>query len=268
MAISSSSVLVSSVHGSEAEVSAPQFQPSAYPSSEQLQGGSTVLEVMTWLGLSLDSDITAAMLDHMGLLPSSLLKELAQIDKEEYEVELSEFRHEGKKAPLALRTKFKLLANLARVAFGLDYTPEQQRRWDEQQAHLDATLKKHQVVEASTAQTPTGQPASQGRKVSMRIAVQDRHDEVEIMDSESAEAARDRYLSKMHTRRIPFEDEPTGEQLATLRGHHQGRAGTLRGLRRLRPSQQQGQEGVSPSWAHFQRRGQARPRGISGPSEH
>ena len=130
MALSSASAHVASVHESEAEVTAPQAPPSAYPSTEQLQGWSTVLEVMTWLGLSLDSEITAAMLEHMGLLPSSLLKELAQIDKEEYEVELAEFRHQDKKAPLALRTKFKLLANLALVVYGLDYTPEQQRRWD------------------------------------------------------------------------------------------------------------------------------------------
>ena len=48
--------------------------------------------------------------------------------------------YEDRRPPLAFRTKAKLLANLARVAPGLDYTPEKKLAWEEQRLAPEAEL--------------------------------------------------------------------------------------------------------------------------------
>ena len=50
----------------------------------------------------------------------------------------------------------------------------------------------------------------------MKLALQHRTDEVPIFDYTRMAEARKTYLVKMHTKRIPMEDEPTAEQLSAL----------------------------------------------------
>ena len=178
----------------------------AYPTSEEMADWRRVADVMQWLGMNTEDvqdTIETNMLEHMGLAVDTPLRDLALIQADDYDAELLEFTFNGKKAPLSFRTKAKLLANLARVAFGLDYTPEQKLAWEEKRQAEEAEQQARvaqQTVQLAAAIPPA---PSSGRKVNMRIALQERSDEVEPISFDMMEAARDRYLEKMHTKRIP-----------------------------------------------------------------
>ena len=174
--------------------------------------GKLITYIITYNGVHTETN----MLEHMGLAVDTPLRDLALIESADYEAELLDFTFQGRKAPLAFRTKAKLLANLARVAFGLDYTPEQKLAWEEKRQAEEAEQQERVAQQAVQLAATLPTAPTSGRKVNMRIALQERSGEVEPISFDTMEAACDRYLAKMHTKRIPCEGEPKPDQLTTL----------------------------------------------------
>jgi hypothetical protein len=175
---------------------------------------------MEWVGFPRqpDSDsLIAMLLAHLGLDHSTPVREVALIDAIEFNQEIDEWAPDGNRPPLAFRSKAKCVGQFCRIALGLEYTPEQNRQWEEAEAKrlIDHQRQLQLAVSGGPGQAMPLQSAS-SKKVSLKIAVQERSDETPVMAFEEVERARKAYLSKMHTKVIPMDDAPTAEQLSVL----------------------------------------------------
>ena len=164
--------------------------PQASPTAEVLLTWETVADAMRWVGLDPAGETEShdmLLLDHVGFRPDSPLRELGLITKEDFETELNEWTVNDRKPPLSFRSKAKVMATLARVYMGLDYTPEQQLAWKDKEA---ADEREHQRMLERKAATPAPQPSATiaaaqtivRRKVLCSLAVQERTDEADSFD--------------------------------------------------------------------------------------
>jgi hypothetical protein len=191
------------------------------PSTADIASFACVGDVLVWVGFPREPDeesLIAAVLSHLGLNSTTPCREVGLIDAIEFNQEIDEWTSNGERPPLSFRSKAKAIGMCCRVAAGLEYTPDQNRQWEESEAKRLSDHQRVMELAAMSPPPPTAQTsaASGAKKVSLKIAVQERSDETAVMPFEEVEKARKSYLLTMHTKTIPMEDSPSAEQLSVL----------------------------------------------------
>jgi hypothetical protein len=194
------------------------------PSEAELSRFVTIGDIADWVGFAETENpdsVEAKLLEHLGITTGTPVREVGLISKSDYEQEIETWSDGGVRPSLVIRSKAKQIGLFARCAIGLDYTPEVSLAWNQFEARRISQQDARVAVATASAQARAVSPAVQptvGKKVSYKIAIQERTVEVAVLSFQDCEIARRGYLKKMHTKSIPIECMPTAQQLSVLGG--------------------------------------------------
>jgi hypothetical protein len=191
----------------------------ASPTDQQIESFVVIADVMEWVGFARipdDSMLISQLLTHLGVDAHTPVRELAIVEAGDFNHEIDEWQPDGVRPPITFRSKAKAIGLYCRVAAGVEYTPDANRAWEESEARRALDHERSLQLAAVPSQPYEAPATGNFKKVSLKIAVQERSDETAVMSFDDVEKCRKSYLAKMHTKSIPLEDTPSAEQLSVL----------------------------------------------------